>query len=375
MENNMSKKLYTQKKSKFKGFLNHIFIDGLSGMALGLFATLIIGTILQRIGILVSDASSVAWLERIGDLLFAMGKVAASLTGAGIGCGVAYKYKASPLVLLSAATAGMVGGFASALLSGTVISGAVLSYSGPGEPLGAFIAAYVAIEIGSFVSGKTKLDILVTPFVGIVSGSAVGLLIGPPISSFVTWLGSLVNWGVEQAPFTAGIIVSVLMGIFLTLPISSAAIGIALGLNGIAAGAAVAGCCAHMVGFAFASFRDNGFGGLLAQGVGTSMLQMPNIVKKPVIALPAIIASIITGPVSTCVFHMTNNATGSGMGSAGLVGQIMGFQTMAPEFGTWPTLGMILLVHFILPAVISFLVSELMRKKQWILTGDMKLDV
>ena len=371
----MGKKLHKQKKSKFKAIMNHIFIDGLSGMALGLFATLIIGTILQRIGILITDATDVAWLDRMGDLLFAIGKVAASLTGAGIGCGVAYKYKSSPLVLLSAATAGMVGGFASALLSGTVINGAVMSYAGPGEPLGAFIAAYVAIEIGTLVSGKTKLDILVTPFVGIVSGSAIGLLIGPPISSFVTWLGSLVNWGVEQAPFAAGIIVAALMGIFLTLPISSAAIGIALGLNGVAAGAAVAGCCAHMVGFAFASFRDNGFGGLLAQGVGTSMLQMPNIVKKPVIALPAIIASIVAGPISTCVFHMTNNATGSGMGSAGLVGQIMGFQTMAPEFGTWPTLGMILLVHFILPAVISFLVSEFMRKKQWILTGDMKLDV
>jgi len=371
----MGKKLQTQKKSKFKAIMNHIFIDGLSGMALGLFATLIIGTILQRIGILITDASDIAWLDRMGDLLFSIGKVAASLTGAGIGCGVAYKYKSSPLVLLSSATAGMVGGFASALLSGTVINGAVLSYAGPGEPLGAFIAAYVAIEIGTLVSGKTKLDILVTPFVGIVSGSAIGLLIGPPISSFVTWLGSLVNWGVEQAPFFAGIIVAALMGIFLTLPISSAAIGIALGLEGIAAGAAVAGCCAHMVGFAFASFRDNGFGGLLAQGVGTSMLQMPNIVKKPVIALPAIIASIVAGPVSTCIFHMTNNATGSGMGSAGLVGQIMGFQTMAPEFGAWPTLGMILLVHFILPAVISFLVSEFMRKKQWILTGDMKLDV
>lgn len=371
----MGKKLHTKKTSGFRRALNHIFIDGLSGMALGLFATLIIGTILQRIGILISDAGELAWIDRIGDLLFAVGKVAASLTGAGIGCGVAYKYKASPLVLLSAATAGMVGGFAGALLTGTVIDGAVLSYAGPGEPLGAFIAALVAIELGALVSGKTKLDILVTPFVAIVSGSAVGLLIGPPISSFVTWLGSLVNWGVEQAPFIAGIIVAALMGIFLTLPISSAAIGIALGLSDLAAGAAVAGCCAHMVGFAVASFRDNGFGGLLAQGVGTSMLQMPNIVKKPIIALPAIIASIIAGPISTCVFHMTNNPTGSGMGSAGLVGQIMGFETMAPEFGTLPTLGMILLVHFILPAVISFLVSELMRKKQWILTGDMKLDV
>lgn len=371
----MGKKLHTKKTSGFKRALNHIFIDGLSGMALGLFSTLIIGTILQRIGILISDAGELAWIDRIGDLLFAVGKVAASLTGAGIGCGVAYKYKASPLVLLSAATAGMVGGFAGALLTGTVINGAVLSYAGPGEPLGAFIAALVAIELGALVSGKTKLDILVTPFVAIVSGSAVGLLIGPPISSFVTWLGSLVNWGVEQAPFIAGIIVAALMGIFLTLPISSAAIGIALGLSDLAAGAAVAGCCAHMVGFAVASFRDNGFGGLLAQGVGTSMLQMPNIVKKPIIALPAIIASIIAGPISTCVFHMTNNPTGSGMGSAGLVGQIMGFETMAPEFGTWPTLGMILLVHFILPAAISFLVSELMRKKQWILTGDMKLDV
>lgn len=360
---------------KVKEILKHIFIDGLSGMALGLFATLIIGTIIQRIGILITDATDIGWLDRIGDLLFAMGKVAASLTGAGIGVGVAHKYKASPLVMISAGTAGMVGAFAGALLSGTVINGAVLSYAGPGEPLGAFIAAFVAIEVGSLVSGKTKVDILVTPFTSIVAGSTVGLLIGSPISTFITWLGSLVNEGATQAPFLAGIIVSLLMGIFLTLPISSAAIGISLGLSGYAAGAAAAGCCCHMIGFAVASYRDNKFGGLVAQGLGTSMLQMPNIVKKPIIALPAIVASVILGPVSTCLFKMTNNATGSGMGTSGLVGQIMGYQTMAPEIGSLPALGLILLMHFLLPAAIALLVSEIMRKYKLILPGDMKLDI
>ena len=351
----------------FKQWLNKVFIDGLSGMATGLFATLIIGTIIQQIGTLIGGS--------IGDTIFVIGKMAAAVTGAGIGCGVAYKFKEPPLVLLSAATAGMVGAFASKIQAGSVFTDGAIHLAGPGEPLGAFIAAYVAIEIGHLVSGKTKVDILVTPFCGILAGSAVGLFFGPPISAFMVWLGSLINWGTVQQPFLMGIIVSVLMGIILTLPISSAALGIILDLNGLAAGAAVVGCCCNMVGFAVASYRENKIGGLLAQGLGTSMLQIGNIMRKPVIWLPAIIASAILGPVSTVVLGMTSNATGSGMGSAGLVGQIMTFQTMTAALPPDTVLFQIILMHFVLPTIIAFAVSELMRKKGIITDGDMKLDI
>lgn len=353
---------------KLKAILNEIFIEGLSGMATGLFATLIIGTIIQQIGNLIPGS--------VGQYLFLIGKAASVVTGAGIGVGTALRLKSSPLTTVSAATAGMVGAFASKIVAGTFLVDGTVVLAGVGEPLGAFIAAMVCIYMGRLVSGKTKVDILVTPFVCIVSGSAVGLLLGPGISSFMTWLGSIINWGTEQAPFLMGIIVSVLMGIILTLPISSAALGIILGLNGIAAGAATIGCCANMIGFAVASFRENKFNGLLAQGLGTSMLQIGNIVKKPIIWLPAIIASAVLGPVSTCVLHMTNNATGSGMGTAGLVGQINTYQTMVAE-GTSPAmvLGLILVMHILLPAAIALGVSEVMRKKGWIKDGDMKLNV
>lgn len=350
-----------------KKFLNKLFIDGLSGMAFGLFATLIIGTILQQIGNAID--------HEIGGYIFAIGKIAASLMGAGIGCGVAAKFGEKPLVTLSSAATGMIGAFATKILAGTMIDGAVVSYAGPGEPMGAFVAAFVGIEIGHLVAGKTKLDIILTPIITIGSGAAAGLLIGPYISEFMTWLGSLINWGTEQQPIIMGIVVSVLMGIFLTLPISSAAIGVALGLSGIAAGAAVAGCCANMVGFAVASYRDNGFGGLVAQGIGTSMLQMPNIVKKPIIWLPAIIASAVTGPISSALLGMVNNSTGAGMGTAGLVGQIMGYQELTAA-GATPTVALLemLAIHFILPGIIAFGVSEAMRKLGWLKKGDMKLE-
>ena len=256
---------------KLKKLLDRIFIDGLTGMAQGLFATLIVGTIIQQIGSLIGG--------NVGDMIFVLGKMAATFTGAGIGVGVAYRFKESPLVVLSAATAGMVGAFAAKLLAGSVLVDGAMVFAGPGEPLGAFLAAYVGIEFGHLVSGKTKVDILVTPIVTITAGSAVGLLVGPPISEFMTALGALINWGTEQQPFLMGIIVSVLMGMILTLPISSAALGVILNLSGLAAGAATIGCCCNMVGFAVASYRENKIGGLLAQGIGTSMLQVPNIVR------------------------------------------------------------------------------------------------
>ena len=224
------------------------------------------------------------------------------------------------------------------------------------------------------VSGKTKVEILVTPIVTIGTGSAVGLLLGPPISQFMTGLGAIINWGTEQQPFLMGIIVSVLMGMILTLPISSAALGIILNLSGLAAGAATVGCCCNMVGFAVASYRENKVGGLLAQGIGTSMLQVPNIVRKPVIWLPAILSSAILGPVGTVVLHMTSNATGSGMGTAGLVGQIMTWQTMIQTEPASIVLIKILLIQILLPAVVTLAISEFMRRRQWIKFGDMQLD-
>ena len=352
---------------KLRKIMDKIFIEGLSAMAQGLFATLIIGTIIQQIGTFMGGT--------IGDLIFVIGKVAASLTGAGIGAAVAYRFKESPMVVVSAATAGMIGAFASKILAGAVLVDGAMVYSGPGEPLGAFLAAYVGIVFGHMVSGKTKVDIIVTPIVTIGTGAVVGVLLGPPISSFMTWLGSIINWGTEQQPLLMGIIVSVLMGMMLTLPISSAALGIILNLSGLAAGAATIGCSCNMVGFAVASYRENKIGGLLAQGIGTSMLQVPNIVKKPIIWLPAIISSAILGPVGTMVLHMTSNATGSGMGSAGFVGQIMTWQTMIQTEAQAVVFIKILLIQFILPAAISLIVSEFMRKKEWIKYGDMKLDL
>lgn len=351
-----------------KSYLHRIFIDGLSGMALGLFSTLIVGTIVQQIGTFTGGT--------IGNLIFLVGKLAATATCAGIGVGVAYKFKESALVVLSAATAGLVGGYASQLMAGTVLSDSgAISLSGPGEPLGAFLAAYVGIELGHLISGKTKLDILLTPLVTIGAGSAVGVLAGPPISSFMTWLGSLINWGTEQQPLLMGVVVSVLMGMILTLPISSAALGVILNLSGLAAGAATVGCCCNMIGFAVISYRENKVGGLLAQGVGTSMLQVPNIVRKPIIWLPVILSSAVLGPVSTMLFHMTNNATGSGMGTAGFVGQIMTWQVMTQTEDPVTVMLKILVLHFLLPGILSLIFCSFMRRHRWIKDGDMKLEL
>ncbi len=348
-----------------KKLFNRIFIDGLGGMAQGLFATLIIGTIMQQIGLLLGG--------RIGNLLYIIGKISASLTGAGIGIGVACKLKATPLVTVSALSVGMIGAFASKLLSGDLLLSSSVSLSGPGEPLGAFLASYMAVEIGLLVSEKTKLDILITPIVSISSGAAIGLLLGPSLSRFMNWIGSLINWGTNQQPFLMGIVVSVLMGMALTLPISSAALAVILNLSGLAAGAATIGCCCNMVGFAVASYRENKFGGLVAQGIGTSMLQIPNIVKRPVIWLPSILSSAILGPVGTMFFHMTNNATGAGMGTAGLVGQIMTWQVMTTYESEATVLLKILVIQILLPAVVTLGISEYMRKHKLIHCGDMTL--
>lgn len=352
-----------------KKYLNRLFIDGLSGMASGLFATLIIGTILCQIARLVGD-------NAIGSYINTVGIMAKTITGAGIGVGVAVKLKASPLTTVSAAVAGMIGAFPN-VATGTAATGFAIekfALAAPGEPLGAFVAAYVAIEVGGFVSGKTKLDIIVAPLSCISLGAVAAYFVGPPVSAFMNSIGDVINFGVKQQPIICGIIVSVVMGICLTLPISSAAIGISLKLSGLAAGAAVVGCCCNMVGFAVASYRENKMSGLISQGIGTSMLQMPNIVRKPIIWLPAIISSAILGPISTAVLKMTSTPTGSGMGTAGLVGPFETYVNMV-DLGVSPvvTIIEILAMHIILPAIIALGVSETMRKLKWIRPGDMRL--
>lgn len=344
-----------------KKYLNRVFIDGLSGMAYGLFSTLIIGTIICQIGALIGD-------NAISSYITAMGNIAKTITGAGIGVGVACKLKASPLTTVSAAVAGMVGAFPKVSLESFTVGS-------PGEPLGAFIAAYVAIEIGYIVSGKTRLEIILTPLCCIFAGCTAGYFVGPYISAAMKWLGMLVNINVENSPIIGGIIVSVIMGILLTLPISSAAIGISMGLTGLAAGAATIGCCCNMVGFAIISYRENKVGGLIAQGIGTSMLQMPNIIRNPLIWLPSIISSAILGPVSSAVLKMVSNPVGSGMGSAGLVGQFMSYNSMlAAGHSPVKTLLEIIIMQFILPAVICLGISEAMRKLKLIKPGDLKLE-
>jgi len=347
---------------KIKKWLNEIFIDGLSGMALGLFSTLIIGTIIAQIGTLIGGT--------VGGYLTAVSNVAKTLTGAGIGVGVACKFKQGPLVTVSAAVAGMIGAFPGV----TAMDG--FGMGKPGEPLGAFVAAIVAIKVGKLVAGKTKVDILVTPLAAILPGAFAGFIAGPPIAAFMAWLGALVNVNVELHPIIGGIIVSVLMGMILTLPISSAAIGISLGMSGLAAGAATVGCCCNMVGFAVASYRENKVGGLAAQGIGTSMLQVPNIVKKPVIWLPAILASAILGPIASAALHMTSTPVGSGMGSAGFVGQIAAYGSMVEGgMSGAAAILLILLMHFVFPAVLSLGISEFMRRMGWIKQGDMLLNM
>lgn len=345
-----------------KKYLKRYFIDGFGAMALGLFSTLIIGTILAQIGSLVSLYVNASF----GVYITAVANMAKTVTGAGIGVAVAVKFGASPILTAAAGACGMLGAFPTIAIEG-------LAIGKPGEPLGAFIAAVISIEIGRLIAGKTKLDIVLTPLVALGSGAVAAFFVSTPISTFMSWLGQLVNYNVDKSPIIGGIVVSTLMGIFLTLPISSAAIGVSMGLEGLAAGAAVVGCCCQMVGFAVASYRDNGFGGLVAQGVGTSMIQIPNIMRRPQIWIAPTLASAILGPISSALLKMTNTAIGSGMGTSGLVGQFEAFRAMSPAFGTVKTSILVALMHILLPALLTLAFDFVMRRIGWVKKGDMTL--
>ncbi|HEY4553643.1 MAG TPA: PTS sugar transporter subunit IIC [Bacillaceae bacterium] len=317
------------------------FVDALSYMALGLFSSLIIGLIIKTAG------------EQLNIPFFVeAGKMAMDLMGPAIGAAIAYGLGAPPLVIFAAVATGA--------------AGAAL-----GGPAGSYAAALISTEIGKIVSKETKVDIIVTPFVTIMAGFTVAKFIGPTISKFMTMFGSWIVWGTEQKPIIMGILVATLMGLALTAPISSAAIAFMLDLNGLAAGAATIGCSAQMIGFAVASYRENKLGGFFAQGIGTSMLQVPNIVRYPLILIPPTVAGIILAPIGTTIWKMSNNAAGAGMGTSGFVGQIMTFTTMG--FSTSVLLQVVAL-HFIGPAVISLIISEMMRKRGWIKPGQMLIN-
>lgn len=322
--------------------LRTYFVTALSYMALGLFSSLIIGLIVRTIGQQLD----------IG-ILVDMGQLAMNLYGPAIGVAVAYGLNAPPLVLFAA-----------------VISGAAGVELG-GGPAGAFIAAVIGTEIGKLVSKSTRLDIIVTPFVAIFIGFLTAKYIGEFIGQAMLSFGSIINWSVGQHPFVMGILVATLMGLALTAPISSAAIAIMLGLEGLAAGAATVGCAAQMIGFATSSYRENGIGGWLAQGIGTSMLQISNIVKNPLILIPPTLAGILLAPIATVLWHMENVKEGAGMGTSGLVGQIFTFTAMG---FSWELLMKVLILHFIAPALLSLLLSEYLRKRGWIKYGDMKIE-
>lgn len=323
-----------------------------NGMALGLFSSLLIGLIIKQIGSLIGN-----------DMLINFGNIAQKLMGPAIGAGVAYSVNAPGLGIFSSVVVGAIG-------AGSISFDGAIAIINTGEPVGAFVAALAGAEFSKLIQGKTKVDIVLVPISTIIVGGLVGRFISPYISAFMTYIGSFINMATELHPIPMGIIVSVTMGIVLTLPISSAALAMSLKLSGIAAGASTVGCCANMIGFAVASYKENGIGGFIAQGIGTSMLQMPNIIKNPKIWFPAIVSSAILGPISSAVLKMESNSIGAGMGTSGLVGQF----AMLDVMGSSPKiLIMIFLMHFILPGLISYSVSQWMRRKGYIKRGDMKL--
>ena len=341
-------------------------IDALGAMAQGLFCSLLIGTIVKTLG------------QQLGiQFLVEVGGYCSAMSGAAMAVAIGYALQAPPLVLFSLATVG----YAANALGSTTLSGS----AGAGGPLAVLLIAILAAECGKAVSKETKVDILVTPLVTILVGVVLSALIAPAIGTAASAVGTFVEWATVLQPFWMGIFVSVVVGIALTLPISSAAICAALGLSGLAGGAAVAGCCAQMVGFAVLSFRENRWGGLISQGLGTSMLQMGNIVKNPRIWIPATLASAITGPIATCLFHFQMNdpsgGVASGMGTCGMVGPIGVYAGWVNDVATgakaaitgmdWIAMA---LICIILPAVLTWLIGIPCRKLGWIREGDLKLD-
>jgi len=337
----MNKKHQSPINQLFKTYI----VDALSFMAMGLFCSLILGLIIKQIALI----PGLDFLKDIALLL-----QSAPVVGGSIGMAIAFGLKRAPLVTISSVAVGALG----------------YQFGGP---IGAYLASVVGIEAGSLVSKRTPVDIIVTPLVAVVAGGLFAKYCCVPINEWVMSLGEIINRATMLNPFIMGVVVSVSVGCLLTLPISSAALCISIGIGGLAAGAATAGCCAQMIGFAVISYKDNGVGGLISQGLGTSMLQIGNIARKPVIWLAPTLASAILGPISTMWLKMTNNAAGAGMGTAGLVGPLGCWDTMAPTTDHSILLAEIIGLYFIAPAVLSLFFHCIMKRLGWVKDGDMKL--
>ena len=379
MENIAKKPTCKQRAIDYwKALPKRYFITAFSGMAQGLFVTLIAGTILAQIAGWVGD-------NYVGKTLLYIANIAKSLMGAGIGVGIAHALGKNKLLVFSSAVVGMVGAFADKLFVGAAPF-LTLGLGAPGNPIGAYVVTMFVVEIVGLYAGKTKLDIILVPL-GAMALAFCGVFVAFPFIWLVNQLGVLIAVATDATPFVMGVLIAVIMGVLLTMPTSSAAIWVAVAspvisgfANGtvgvesyeailLAGGAATVGCACHMVGFAVASFRENGVGGLIAQGIGTSMLQIPNIMKKPVTMLPMIVSSAICGPLSTCVFGLKCGASGGGMGTSGLVGV---FDLFNYTSGVLGIVGIFLLM-IVLPAALNILFSEFMRKKGWMKEGDLKL--
>ena len=334
-----------QQQSTVNQLFKTYIVDALSFMAMGLFCSLILGLIIKQIALI----PGLNFLKDIASLL-----QSAPVVGGSIGMAIALGLKRAPLVTISAVAVGALG----------------YQFGGP---IGAYLASVVGIEAGSLVSKRTPVDIIVTPLVAVVAGGLFAKYCCAPINEWVMSLGEIINRATMLSPFIMGVVVSVSVGCLLTLPISSAALCISIGIGGLAAGAATAGCCAQMIGFAVISYKDNGVGGLISQGLGTSMLQIGNIARKPIIWLAPTLSAAILGPVSTMLLKMTNNAAGAGMGTSGLVGPLGCWDTMASTTDHTLLLAEIIGLYFVAPAVLSLFFHAIMKKLGWVKNGDMKL--
>ncbi|MDO4799238.1 MAG: PTS sugar transporter subunit IIC [Bacillota bacterium] len=338
--------------------LQKYLVKTLNGMAIGLFASLIIGLILKQIGQLAGISHIITF-----------GTVAQYLMGPAIGAATANSVKAPPLGIFACVAVGAIGAGSISIGDG---GAAIIRI---GEPLGAFVAALAAAEVSKLIAGKTKLDILLVPAITILVGGFIGFFLSPYIAEFMKSVGAFINFATELQPIPMGIIISVVMGVILTLPISSAAIAISLGLSGLAGGASLVGCCCQMIGFAVISHRVNGVGGTIAQGLGTSMLQIPNIIKNPRIWIPAIFASAVLGPIATTIGAIQSNSIGAGMGTSGLVGQFGAYAAMIPHMRLEEFLIRIGLMNFLLPAFLAYGCFRVMEKAGWIKSNDLKIDL
>lgn len=403
-EQSVGKQRFLKRKNVEISFKRYA-IDAMGAMALGLFASLLIGTIIKTLAENVGTTGLMAALASVTDtgelaakvaglstwnhfcwILWQIGNYATMVTGVAMAAAIGYALDAPPLVLFSLCAVGQ----------------ATNTLGGSGGPLAVLFVAIIACEVGKLVSKETKIDILVTPAVTIIVGVGCAMVLAPIFKTICDSLGTFIGWATNLQPFFMGIIISVVVGVVLTLPISSAAICAAVGISGgavlagvldgsismgvwnglaLAGGAATVGCCCNMLGFAVISYPDNGVGGLVAQGLGTSMLQVPNLMRKPILWIPPVLTSAILGPVSTCIFQLRNNgaAISSGMGTAGLVGPIgiiTGWSNMPEGYavGAFDWLGMIL-VCFVLPVLLSWAIGKFMRKKGWIKEGDLKVDL